>query len=75
MPTLVDGQTYRNKRGDLRGPMRFIPQTHGQSWFVDQYGTQFYPDGTEVNHTPKSTANIDLKSAADLGKETRQGEG
>lgn len=61
--TLIDGQTYRNKRGDLRGPMRFVWQRGSNGWFVDQHGVQFYPDGTEVNHTPNSTANIDLSTA------------
>lgn len=60
--TLVDGQTYRNRRGDLRGPMRFVQQRGASGYFVDQHGAQFYPDGTQVDHTPKSTANIDLST-------------
>ncbi len=62
MPRLVDGQTYRNRRGDLRGPMRFILQMHSEGYFLDQHGVQFYPDGTEVGHVPRSSANIDLKT-------------
>lgn len=62
-PTLKDGESYLNKRGDLRGPMRFVPQTHCSGWFVDQYGTQFDADGTEMGHSPRSTANIDLSTA------------
>jgi hypothetical protein len=57
---LKDGEIYRNKRGDLRGPMW---ETAKGSAFIDQHGVLFHPNGQEFNHTPLSTANIDLSTA------------
>lgn len=55
---LKDGATYRNKRGDLRGPM----WETSVGWFADQHGCLFHPDGQQINHTPASTGNIDLST-------------
>lgn len=60
---LRDGQTYQNRRGDFRGPMRFVEQSHGIGSYVDQYGEQYAPDGTCMGHAHHSSANIDLSTA------------
>lgn len=59
---LQHGQTYRNFRGDFRGPMDERTPDH----FLDQFGTGYYPNGVQWGHNPKSTGNIDLSSAGFL---------
>lgn len=56
---LVHGQTYLNKRGDLIGPM----DERAPGRFLDQYGRGYEASGQMWDHTPKSTANIDLGTA------------
>ncbi len=57
-PTLAHGETYQNRRGDFRGPMRECA-----GYFLDQYGFQYTPDGVAVGHGHRSTATIDLSTA------------
>lgn len=63
MSALRDGETYQNRRGDFRGPMRFVEQAHSSGWFIDQYGFQYAADGTAMGHASRSTANINLDTA------------
>ena len=59
MSALQSGQTYQNWRGDFRGPM----EERAPGVWLDQYGMVYRPDGTQWDHVPSSTANLDLATA------------
>lgn len=61
--TLHNGGFYRNFRGDTLGPME--ERVPGHPYFLDQYGTLYHPDGTQLNHVQGSTGNIDLSTFTD----------
>jgi hypothetical protein len=51
---LKHGNTYKNGRGDIRGPM----DNRADGIFLDQFGVLYHPDGQQWDHHPQSTGNL-----------------
>lgn len=61
--TLKSGHTYRNFRGDLRGPM----DERQRGVFLDQFGILYHADGRQWDHVAGSTGNLNVEIVMNIG--------